>query len=248
MFSAAAAANGIGIVANERYNRTDTSITGQVLKTLAVHPGAVLIAGAGTLASLPAKTLKERGYSGRIYQAHGIANNDFLRVCGEDCDVQLLPAGPVLVADQLPNSNPAKRAAFAYKAAYERAYGAGAVSTFGGHVWDAGLMLERAISDALKNAQPGTQAFRDALRAALEDIRNLPVPRVINTTSADHNGFDTRARVTSRLSATSGSCTRIDCRRHCLARMSWAARLTDGAGRCDQCRYRQIRGSVPRTV
>ncbi|KVE26591.1 branched-chain amino acid ABC transporter substrate-binding protein [Burkholderia singularis] len=196
VFSAAAAANGIRIVANERYNRTDTSVTGQVLKTLAVHPDAVLIAGAGTPAALPAKTLKERGYPGRIYQTHGVANNDFLRVCGKDCDAQLLPAGPVLVADQLPDSNPAKRPALAYKAAYERAYGAAAVSTFGGHVWDAGLMLERAIPDALKNAQPGTQAFRDALRAALEDIRNLPVSHgVINTTPADHNGLDTRARV-----------------------------------------------------
>ncbi|MBF3493947.1 ABC transporter substrate-binding protein [Burkholderia pseudomallei] len=196
VFSAAAAANRLRIVANERYNRTDASVTGQVLKTLGARPDAVLIAGAGTPAALPAKTLKARGYTGKVYQTHGVANNDFLRVCGKDCDGELLPAGPVLVADQLPDSNPAKQPALAYKAAYEKAYGAAAVSTFGGHVWDAGLMLQRAIPDALKKAQPGTPAFREALRGALENVKDLPVSHgVINTTPADHNGFDTRARV-----------------------------------------------------
>lgn len=93
VFSAAAAANGLRIVANERYNRTDASVTGQVLKTLGARPDAVLIAGAGTPAALPAKTLKARGYTGKVYQTHGVANNDFLRVCGKDCDGELLPAG-----------------------------------------------------------------------------------------------------------------------------------------------------------
>jgi branched-chain amino acid transport system substrate-binding protein len=196
VFNAAATASGLRIVSNERYNRTDASVTGQVLKTLAARPDAVLIAGAGTPAALPAKALKERGYKGRVYQTHGVANNDFLRVCGKDCDGELLPAGPVLVADQLPDASPVKRPALAYKAAYEKAYGAGAVSTFGGHVWDAGLLLERAIPEALKKAQPGTEAFRQALRAALESVKDLPASHgVFNTTPTDHNGFDTRARV-----------------------------------------------------
>lgn len=196
VFTAAAAANGIRIVANERYNRPDTSVTGQVLKLLAAHPDAVLIAGAGTPAALPARTLKERGYAGKVYQTHGVANNDFLRVCGKDCDGELLPAGPVLVAGQLPDSNPVKTPALAYKAAYEAAYGAGSLSTFGGHMWDAGLMLQRAIPEALKAGKPGTPAFREALRTALENLRNLPASHgVFNTTPADHNGFDGRARV-----------------------------------------------------
>ncbi|WP_414443522.1 ABC transporter substrate-binding protein [Burkholderia sp. 22PA0106] len=196
VFTAAAAANGIRVVANERYNRPDTSVTGQVLKLLATRPDAVLIAGAGTPAALPARTLKERGYAGKVYQTHGVANNDFLRVCGKDCDGELLPAGPVLVADQLPDSNAVKTPALAYKAAYEAAYGAGSLSTFGGHMWDAGLMLQRAIPDALKAGKPGTPAFREALRTALENLRNLPASHgVFNTTPADHNGFDARARV-----------------------------------------------------
>ncbi|MDN7429733.1 ABC transporter substrate-binding protein [Burkholderia sp. AU45388] len=195
-FDAAAAKNGLKLVSNERYNRTDASVMGQVLKLLGSNPDAVLIAGSGTPAALPAKTLKERGYKGKVYQTHGVANNDFLRVCGKDCEGEILPAGPVLVTDQLPDSNPVKKAALGYKAAYEKAYGAGSLSTFGGHAWDAGLLLQRAIPDALKKGQPGTEAFREALRASLESVKDLPVSHgVINMTATDHNGFDTRARV-----------------------------------------------------
>ena len=195
-FDAAAAKNGLKVVSNERFNRTDASVMGQVLKLMGSNPDAVLIAGSGTPAALPAKTLKERGYKGKVYQTHGVANNDFLRVCGKDCEGEILPAGPVLVTDQLPDSNPVKKPALGYKAAYEKAYGAGSLATFGGHAWDAGLLLQRAIPDALKKGQPGTEAFREALRASLESVKDLPVSHgVINMTSTDHNGFDTRARV-----------------------------------------------------
>lgn len=195
-FDAAAAKNGLKLVSNERYNRTDASVMGQVLKLMGSNPDAVLIAGSGTPAALPAKTLKERGYKGKVYQTHGVANNDFLRVCGKDCEGEILPAGPVLVTDQLPDSNPVKKPALGYKAAYEKAYGAGSLATFGGHAWDAGLLLQRAIPDALKKGQPGTEAFREALRASIESVKDLPVSHgVINMTPTDHNGFDTRARV-----------------------------------------------------
>jgi branched-chain amino acid transport system substrate-binding protein len=195
-FTAAAAKHNVKIVASERYNRTDSSVTGQALKLMAANPDAVLIAGSGTPSALPATTLKDRGYKGKIYQTHGVANNDFLRVCGKDCEGELLPAGPILVADQLPDSNPVKKSALAYKAAYEKAYGAGTVATFGGHAWDAGQMLQRAIPAALKTAQPGTEAFRVALRDALESIKDLPVSHgIMNTSPTDHNGLDDRARV-----------------------------------------------------
>jgi branched-chain amino acid transport system substrate-binding protein len=196
VFSAAAAAHHLKLVANERFNRTDASVTGQVLKTIAANPDAVLIAGSGTPAALPAKTLKERGYKGKIYQTHGVANNDFLRVCGKDCEGELLPAGPILVADQLPDSNPVKQSSEAYKNAYEKAYGVGSVATFGGHAWDAGQMLQRAIPEALKKGQPGTPAFREALRDALANVKELPLAHgIMNTTATDHNGLDKRARV-----------------------------------------------------
>ncbi|WP_116135786.1 ABC transporter substrate-binding protein [Trinickia diaoshuihuensis] len=195
-FGKAAAADHLKIVANEKYNRTDASVTGQVLRVLSANPDAVLIAGSGTPAALPAKELKARGYKGKVYQTHGVANNDFLRVCGKDCEGEILPSGPVLVADQLPSGNAVKQSALAYKSAYEKAYGAGSVVTFGGHAWDAGQMLQRALPEALKKAQPGTEAFRSALRDALENIKELPISQgVMNTSPANHNGLDQRARV-----------------------------------------------------
>jgi branched-chain amino acid transport system substrate-binding protein len=196
VFGTAAAAHHLTVVDSERFNRTDTSVTGQVLKVLSRNPQAVLIAGAGTPAALPEKTLRERGYKGLYYQTHGVANNDFLRVCGKDCEGTYLPAGPLLVADQLPDSNPVKKTALAYKHAYEGAYGAGSVSTFGGHAWDAGLLLQRAIPVALKKGQPGTPAFREALRAALESTKDMPASHgIFNMSANDHSGLDQRARV-----------------------------------------------------
>ncbi|WP_206955537.1 ABC transporter substrate-binding protein [Trinickia acidisoli] len=195
-FAKAASTDHLKVVANEKFNRTDASVTGQVLRVMSANPDAVLIAGSGTPAALPARELKERGYKGKVYQTHGVANNDFLRVCGKDCEGEILPTGPILVADQLPNNNPVKQSALAYKNAYEKAYGAGTVVTFGGHAWDAGQMLQRAIPEALKKAQPGTEAFRSALRDALENIKELPISQgIMNTSPANHNGLDQRARV-----------------------------------------------------
>ncbi len=89
-----------------------------------------------------------------------------------------------------------KKSSAVYKDAYEKANGAGSLSTFGGHAWDAEQMLQRAIPEALKKGQPGTEAFRDGLRAALENLKGLPVSHgIMNTTANDHNGFDDRARV-----------------------------------------------------
>jgi len=195
-FAQAAQARNINIVANERYNRSDTSVTGQILKILAARPDAVLIAGSGTPAALPQKTLKERGYAGVIYQTHGIANADFLRVGGKDVEGTLLPAGPVLVAAALPSSHPSKKTAMEYVSKYEAAYGKGSVSTFGAHAWDAVILLQHAIPEALKKAQPGTPQFRAALRDALEHLQNVPGAHgVFNTSPQDHLGFDQRAAV-----------------------------------------------------
>jgi len=195
-FAGVAQLRKIEIVANERFNRSDTSVTGQVLKIIAAKPDAVLIGGSGTPAALPQKALKERGYKGLIYQTHGVANNDFLRVCGKDCEGTFLPAGPVLVADQLPASNPVKKTALEYVQKYEAAHGKGSVSTFGAHAWDAFKLLEAAVPVALKKAQPGTAEFRAALRDALEGVHELSAAHgVFNMSPTDHLGFDQRARV-----------------------------------------------------
>ncbi|MEJ0048835.1 MAG: ABC transporter substrate-binding protein [Rhodospirillales bacterium] len=195
-FSKIAELRKIRIVANERYSRSDTSVTGQILKIVAANPDAVLIAASGTPAALPQVTLAERGYKGHVYQTHGVANSDFLRVGGKNVEGTVLPAGPILVAEQLPDANPIKKVAMDYIRKYEAAYGAGSRSTFGAHAWDAGLLLAHAVPIALKTAKPGTPAFRKALRDALEGTTNLVADHgVFNMTKADHLGFDQRARV-----------------------------------------------------
>ena len=186
----------IKLVANERFARTDTAVTGQVLKIMAAKPDAVLVGGSGTPAALPQKTLKERGYAGKYYQTHGVANADFLRVGGKDVEGTLLPAGPVLVADQLPADNPVRKAAQEYIKAYEGAHGKGSVSTFGAHAWDAGQILKVAIPTALKAGQPGTPQFRAALRDALEGTKDVVGAHgIFNMSANDHLGLDQRARV-----------------------------------------------------
>ncbi|BAL22767.1 ABC transporter substrate-binding protein [Azoarcus sp. KH32C] len=195
-FSSVAEARKLKVVANERFSRTDTSVTGQVLKIMAARPDAVLIAGSGTPAALPQKALKERGFTGKIYQTHGVANNDFLRVCGKDCEGTFLPAGPVLVADQLPDSNPVKKSALDYINKYEAAHGKGSVSTFGAHGWDSGVLLAAAVPSALKKAKPGTKEFRVALRDSLEGLKEVPAAHgIFSMTPTDHLGLDQRARV-----------------------------------------------------
>jgi branched-chain amino acid transport system substrate-binding protein len=195
-FSKAAALKKLKIVANERYTRTDTSVTGQALKIMSAKPDAVLVAGSGTPAALPQKTLKERGFAGKFYQTHGVANADFLRVGGKDVEGTFLPAGPVLVADQLPASHPVKKSALAYVNAYEAANGKGSVSTFGAHAWDAGLLMSSAVPVALKKAQPGTAEFRAALRDALEASTEVAGAHgIFSMTANDHLGLDQRARV-----------------------------------------------------
>jgi branched-chain amino acid transport system substrate-binding protein len=196
VMNAIVAAKGIKMVAVERYNRTDTSVTGQILKILSANPDAVLVVGSGTPAALPQATLVERGYKGQVYQTHGVANNDFLRVGGKNVEGAVLPVGPVLIPDQLPDSNPSKKVALEYIKAYESAYGAGSHSTFGAHTWDAGLMLQRAVPEALKKAKPGTAEFRAALREALENIKELAATHgVFNFSASDHKGLDSRAVV-----------------------------------------------------
>jgi len=196
-FSKAAGLKGLTIVANERYARTDTSVTGQVLKIAAAKPDAVLVGASGTPAVLPQRALKERGYAGQYYQTHGVANNDFLRVGGKDVEGTLLPAGPVLVAAQLPNDNPVKKSALEYVAKYEAAYGKGSASTFGAHAWDAGKLMQVAVADALKKVpNPGTPEFRAALRDALENTKDVAGAHgIFNMSKTDHLGLDQRARV-----------------------------------------------------
>jgi branched-chain amino acid transport system substrate-binding protein len=190
---------GIKVVVDEKYNRNDASETGQVLKLVAANPDAILIGASGTPAATPQKELVARRYKGKIYQTHGVANPDFLRVCGADCNGTLLPIGPMLVFEQLPESNPVKKVAAQYITQYEAKYGKDSRTTFGGHAYDPFLLLSQAVPEALKKAKPGTKEFRAALRDALEASNVVGTHGVFVMSAQDHNGLDNRARVMIRI-------------------------------------------------
>jgi branched-chain amino acid transport system substrate-binding protein len=192
--------NGIKVVASERYQRTDNSVLGQILKIVSQNPDAVFIAASGTPAALPQTTLVERGFKGLVYQTHGVANNDFLRVGGKTLEGTFVPAGPVLVAEQLPDHHPAKAAGLDFVKRYEAIPGAGARSTFAAYLWDGQLILNKAIAVAADIAKPGTEEFRVALRDAIENVKDVAGPNgVYNMSTTDHLGLDGRSRVMTQI-------------------------------------------------
>ncbi|AXV82484.1 ABC transporter substrate-binding protein [Ralstonia solanacearum] len=195
-FTAAATSRGLKLVGVERYARADTNVTGQVARLVSLKPDAILVAGAGTGAALPHTSLRERGYAGPIYQTHGAATRDLIRIGGKAVDGAILPAGPVIVAEQLPDSHPSKQTALDYVTRYEKAYGPDSRTQFGAHTWDALQVLQRIVPVALRKAKPGTPAFRRALKDALETERDIVVSHgVLNYSATDHFGFDARGRV-----------------------------------------------------
>ena len=195
VFSALGEKAGIKVVDAERFNRTDQSVTGQTLKMIAAKPDAVLIAAVGGPAVLPQATLRDQGYKGTIYQTHAVATEDFIKLGRDKVEGTVLAAGPMLVIDEIADTNPTKKVAQGYIAAYQKQFGT-VPATFGANTWDAALLLERAIPVALKVAKPGTEAFRAALRDALEQEREVVgCQGVFNMSAANHNGMDERARV-----------------------------------------------------
>ena len=189
-FSAEAAKSGIKIVGTERFARSDTSVTGQVLKLTAAKPDAMLIVASGSGAAMPHMAVVERGYKGKIYQTHAAASRDLMRVGGKAVEGAYVVSGPAVIAEQLPDSHPSKKIAIDFVQKYEAAYGPGSRNQFAGHGYDAELVLEKIVPVALKKAKPGTPEFRAALRDAMENIgRTVVAHGVLNWTKDDHWGY-----------------------------------------------------------
>lgn len=185
------------VVARESFQRTDSSVVGQALKLISAKPDAILVAGAGTPAVLPEKTLKDRGYKNPIYQTHGIGTLEFLQVGGKSVEGTLFPTGPGVVARGLPDSNPVKAVAMDFTERYEDKYGPNTATQFAGDAWGAWIVADKAVSRVIKKGiKPGTVEFRNAVRDEIENTKDLIVPNgVLNITPADHQGFDARAAV-----------------------------------------------------
>lgn len=191
---------GIKVVTNERYARADTSVTGQVIKVLAANPDAVVVGGSGTGGALPHIGLVERGYKGQIYHNHGTVNREFIKVGGKAVEGAIAPTGALIVPEELPDSNPLKPVAGDFTKRYEQTFGEGSRNAFGGYSYDGYLLLNAAVPEAMKKAKPGTPEFRQALRDALESVKNVVGTHgIYNMTPTDHSGLDNRARVLVRV-------------------------------------------------
>ncbi|MEO8319078.1 MAG: ABC transporter substrate-binding protein [Bradyrhizobium sp.] len=195
-FKAHAVPMGLSMIDEERFARPDTSVAGQVLKLVAANPDAVLIGASGTAAALPQTALRERGYKGLIYQTHGAASMDFIRVAGPAAEGVIMASGPVMSPETQPDSALTKKPGLALNTAYEAKYGANSRSQFAGHSYDAFEVLKRVIPVALKTAKPGTPEFREALRGALMTEKDIAATQgVYNFTEKDRYGLDDRSRI-----------------------------------------------------
>ncbi len=187
---------GLTVVDEERFARPDTSVTGQVLKLVAANPDAILVGASGTAAALPQTELRDRGYKGLIYQTHGAASMDFIRIAGKAAEGVIMASGPVMSPETQPDSALTKKPGLALDTAYEAKYGPNSRSQFAGHSYDAFEVLKRVIPVALKTAKPGTPEFREAIRQAFLTEHEIPASQgVYNFTETDRYGLDDRARI-----------------------------------------------------
>ncbi len=194
-FSPMAQKAGLQIVANERYSRQDTSVTGQVVKLIAAKPDAVLVAGVAAGAALPHTQLTDAGYKGAIYHTHGSASGAFIQIGGKKVEGALVVGPLLLVPDEIPDSMESKSTTVEFVNGYEKLFGS-RPPIFGAGTYDAGLLLAKTIPEAARKGKPGTPEFRGALRDALEDARELVTSQgVVNMTPQDHSGYDRRGRV-----------------------------------------------------
>jgi branched-chain amino acid transport system substrate-binding protein len=195
-FKAQAVPMGLAMATEERFARPDTSVAGQVLKLVAANPDAILIGASGTAAALPQSTLRDRGYKGLIYQTHGAASMDFIRIAGPAAEGVIMASGPVMSPETQPDSALTKKPGLALNTAYEAKYGANSRSQFAGHSYDAFEVLKRIVPVALKTAKPGTPEFREALRQAMMTEKEIAASQgVYNFTEKDRYGLDDRSRI-----------------------------------------------------
>lgn len=187
---------GITLTTAERFARADTSVTAQALKVVSSNPDAVLVVASGSGAAMPHKTLVERGYKGKIYQTHSAASRDLLRLGGKDVEGSFVVAGLAVMPEALPENHPSKKLAVDFVERYEKQFGAGTRNQFAAHVYDAHLVLQKVIPEALKKGTPGTPAFRAALKDGLENAGPINITQgTINYTSKDHFGLGANSQM-----------------------------------------------------
>jgi branched-chain amino acid transport system substrate-binding protein len=191
---------GLKILIDERYARSDSSVTGQILKILGTQADAVLIGSSGTQGALPLLALAERGFKGKVYGTGALINPDFIRLGGKAAEGIQVSTGPVIVADQLPDGHFAKKLSLEFREIYQKVNGVPTTDAFSAYSFDAWRIFCNAAERALNNAKPGTSEFRSALNREILNTKELPgVHAIYNFAAGKTYGVDDRALVVARL-------------------------------------------------
>jgi branched-chain amino acid transport system substrate-binding protein len=174
--------NGITILASEVYDKAASDLTAEVTKLKAAGAEAILNWSIVPAQSIVIKNARQIGFKGPIFQSHGFGNIKYVEAAGEAAEGVIFPAGRLLVVDVLPDSHPQKAILVKYKNEYEKKYKEDA-STFGGHAWDAFMILAKAIEKA-------GSTDKEKVRDAIENLKGfVGTGGVFNFSAADHNGL-----------------------------------------------------------
>jgi branched-chain amino acid transport system substrate-binding protein len=177
--------HGIQIIVNEVYDKAATDLTAEVTKVKAANVQALVNWSIEPAQAIVIKNARQIGMTVPIFQSHGFGNINYVKAAGAAAEGVIFPAGRLLVADVLSNKNPQKKLLESYKKEYEATYKED-VSTFGGHAYDAMLILERGIKEG------GTD--KEKVRTAIENIKDLiGTAGIFNMSPTDHNGLDLNA-------------------------------------------------------
>ncbi len=184
---------GITIVANERFGDKDVDMTTQLTKVKGSDAQALVVWAIPPAASVVTKNANELGLKIPLFQSHGVGNKRFLDLAGPAANGVKFPAGKLLKAEDLPDSDPQKKTLVAYAKAFEAKYGPR--NTFGGHGWDAIWLAYKATEAAAARTNPDDlPTFRAAIRDELEKIKEfIGIGGIFNMSATDHNGLDKRA-------------------------------------------------------
>lgn len=178
---------GLTIVADERYGGKDTDMSAQLTKIKGTDAQVLVCWGTNPGPALIAKNRKQLGMTIPLYNSHGVASPKFIELSGGAAEGTFLPAGKLIVVDQLGAGDPQKELLAKYKADYEGRFGAGTVNTFGGHAWDA---FQLAVT-AIERAEKAGGATRASIRDELEKIRDfVGTGGIFNFSTEDHNGLN----------------------------------------------------------
>jgi branched-chain amino acid transport system substrate-binding protein len=175
--------NGITIVANEVYDKAASDLTAEVTKVKASNAEAIVNWSIEPAQSIVIKNARQIGFKGPIFQSHGFGNIKYVDAAGEAAEGVMFPAGRLLVADQLPKNNPQKDLLLKYKKDYMSYCQGEECSTFGGHAYDAFIILEKAIEKA-------GSVDKEKVRASIEQLKGVVgTAGIFNFSPTDHNGL-----------------------------------------------------------